>query len=31
MGLLECVHLMVLDFVCKELRFRARGIRHPER
>ena len=31
MGMLECVHLLLLDFVCKELRSRLRGIAHPER
>jgi D-sedoheptulose 7-phosphate isomerase len=31
MGMLECVHLLLLDFVVKELRFRARGIGHQDR
>jgi D-sedoheptulose 7-phosphate isomerase len=31
MGMLECVHLLLLDFIVKELRFRIRGISHPDR
>ncbi|MEE2665554.1 MAG: SIS domain-containing protein [Myxococcota bacterium] len=31
MGMLECVHLLLLDFIVKELRFRVRGIAHPDR
>ena len=31
MGMLECVHLLLLDFVVKELRCRIRGIPHPDR
>ena len=31
MGMLECVQLLLLDFIVKELRFRGRGIGHPER
>lgn len=31
MGMLECVHLFLLDFISKELRFRAYGVGHQER
>jgi D-sedoheptulose 7-phosphate isomerase len=31
MGMLECVHLLLLDFIVKELRFRVRGIEHQAR
>ena len=31
MGMLECVHMVLLDFISKELRFRAYGIPHPNR
>jgi D-sedoheptulose 7-phosphate isomerase len=31
MGLLECVHMILLDFISKELRFRAYGTAHADR
>jgi D-sedoheptulose 7-phosphate isomerase len=31
MGMLECVHMLVLDFISKELRHRAYGTAHQER
>ncbi len=31
MGLLECVHMILLDFISKELRFRAYGTAHAAR
>lgn len=31
MGMLECVHLLLLDYVAKEVRLRVRGIAHQTR
>lgn len=31
MGMLECIHMLALDFVSKELRYRAYGTAHAER
>ena len=31
MGMLECVHMLALDFISKELRYRAYGVAHSQR
>lgn len=31
MGMLECIHMLALDFLSKELRYRVYGTAHPER
>jgi D-sedoheptulose 7-phosphate isomerase len=31
MGMLECVHMLLLDYISKELRYRAYGTAHAER